>query len=173
MEDTQKTEAGKTQEPKNVEDGEHSTPIKEETTFTQDEVNSIVTGRLKKEREKYSDYDSLKTQASELEEIKIKYDDLTAKDKVNEDTLGEVYTSLTEGIEEDKKSLIPDQLSLVEKIKYVSRNNKVFATKVIVKTPEPEDKSKGEAGLYGGKYKTVQDWAQHDPVGYLKWRKTQ
>lgn len=38
-------------------------------TFTQDEVNSIVENRLKKESAKYSDYEELKKKASKFEEI--------------------------------------------------------------------------------------------------------
>ena len=37
--------------------------------FTQDEVNSIVNDRLKRERAKYEDYDALKAKASKLDEL--------------------------------------------------------------------------------------------------------
>lgn len=39
-------------------------------TFTQDEVNAIVKGRLEKESAKYADYEELQKKASELDEIK-------------------------------------------------------------------------------------------------------
>lgn len=38
-------------------------------TFTQDEVNAIVSDRLKRANEKYADYDALKEKASKLDEI--------------------------------------------------------------------------------------------------------
>lgn len=41
----------------------------QERTFTQEEVNSIVEGRLKKESAKYSDYEELKAKALKLDEI--------------------------------------------------------------------------------------------------------
>lgn len=38
-------------------------------TFTQAEMNAIIEGRLAREREKYSDYDSLKQKAGQFDEI--------------------------------------------------------------------------------------------------------
>ena len=38
-------------------------------TFTQAEMNAIIEGRLAREREKYSDYDSLKEKAGKFDEI--------------------------------------------------------------------------------------------------------
>ena len=46
------------------------TVLQEESkTFTQDELNAIVGERLKREREKYADYEALKEKASKLDEI--------------------------------------------------------------------------------------------------------
>jgi len=45
------------------------TESKESRTFTQEEVNSIVEGRLKKESAKYSDYEELKAKASKFDEM--------------------------------------------------------------------------------------------------------
>lgn len=42
--------------------------FEEITAFTQDEVDSIIEKRIQRERAKYSDYDSLHTQVSELQE---------------------------------------------------------------------------------------------------------
>lgn len=39
-------------------------------TFTQEEVNKIVADRIKREREKYSDYETLKGKADKFDEIK-------------------------------------------------------------------------------------------------------
>lgn len=38
-------------------------------TFTQDEVNAIVSDRLKRANEKYADYEALKEKASKLDEL--------------------------------------------------------------------------------------------------------
>lgn len=43
--------------------------LQENRTFTQDEVNSIVTNRLKKESAKYNDYEELKIKASKFDEM--------------------------------------------------------------------------------------------------------
>ena len=40
----------------------------EEKTFTQAEMDSIIEGRLAREREKYADYDSLKEKAGKYDE---------------------------------------------------------------------------------------------------------
>ena len=124
-EGTQKTEDGKTQEPKNVEEGANSTPNKTEDDkkFTQEDVNSIVAGRLAKEKEKYQDYDSLKTEVSELREVKTKYTELEKSSQIHLDTLSEVYTGLTSDLDDEKKNLIPEELSLTDKIKYINKNN--------------------------------------------------
>ena len=46
------------------------TVLQEETkTFSQEEVNAIVGDRLKREREKYADYESLREKAAKLDEI--------------------------------------------------------------------------------------------------------
>lgn len=41
----------------------------ENKTFTQDELNAIVNDRLKREKEKYSDYATLKSKADELDKL--------------------------------------------------------------------------------------------------------
>ena len=43
-------------------------PVKQEKTFTQDEVNAIVEGRLKKESAKYSDYEDIKSRLKAFED---------------------------------------------------------------------------------------------------------
>lgn len=44
----------------------------EEKTFTQAELNAIVTDRLKRAEAKYSDYEDLKTKASKFDELEEK-----------------------------------------------------------------------------------------------------
>ena len=41
----------------------------EEKTFTQAEMDSIIEGRLAREREKYADYDSLKEKAGKYDAV--------------------------------------------------------------------------------------------------------
>ena len=41
----------------------------EQKTFTQEEVNSIVAERLGRDRQKYSDYESLKQKAEEFDKL--------------------------------------------------------------------------------------------------------
>lgn len=52
-----------------------------EKTFTQDEVNKIVAERLKREREKYADYDELKARAADADRSKSALDKLAEQVK--------------------------------------------------------------------------------------------
>lgn len=56
-----------------------------EKTFTQAELDSIVEGRIKREKEKYADYESLKEKAGKYDEIeeKSKSDLQKAQDKAD------------------------------------------------------------------------------------------
>ncbi|MEG1798639.1 MAG: DUF4355 domain-containing protein [Synergistaceae bacterium] len=51
-------------------DGDGETPPKPDKTFTQAELDAIVSDRLKREKDKYSDYDELKKSKTELDELK-------------------------------------------------------------------------------------------------------
>lgn len=62
MEDTNTAQAGNTQ-------GTESTQGKEEKTFTQAELNSVIQKRLGEERQKYGDYEDLKKKAARIDEI--------------------------------------------------------------------------------------------------------
>lgn len=48
-------------------------------SFSQDDVNRIVQERLQREREKYADYDDLKTAAERAQELEDQTQELTAK----------------------------------------------------------------------------------------------
>ena len=50
-----------------------------ESTFSQEDVNRIVQERLQREREKYADYDELKTAAERAQELEAQTQELTAK----------------------------------------------------------------------------------------------
>ena len=59
---------------------------KEVEAFTQDEVNDIVGKRVEREREKFSDYEDLKTKAASVDTVKAEY----------ETKLGTVTTEVTD-----------------------------------------------------------------------------
>ena len=48
---------------------EETVKQEESKVFTQDELNAIVSDRLKREREKYADYESLKDKATKFDEL--------------------------------------------------------------------------------------------------------
>lgn len=48
---------------------EQATNVNEEKTFTQAELDQIISDRLKREREKYQDYESLREKAQKLDQI--------------------------------------------------------------------------------------------------------
>ena len=58
----------------------------ENKTFTQDEVNAIIGDRLKRDREKYADYEDLKAKAQKYDEAEeaSKTELQKANDKINE-----------------------------------------------------------------------------------------
>ena len=149
-------------------------PATEGKIFSQDQVNDIVAGRLAKEKDKYKDYDALKTKAGEYDSLKPKYDSLESANQTSQTVLKEAYEGLLKSVAEDKKSLIPDQLNEAEKIKYITRNQALlFNVKAIEKpvTPTAPEQNKGQAGLFGGKYNSLGEWAAKDPKGYLEYRK--
>lgn len=51
-------------------DDDGNTPPKQDKTFTQADLDSIVSDRLKREKEKYSDYEDLKKSKEELDNLK-------------------------------------------------------------------------------------------------------
>jgi hypothetical protein len=71
MADEPKTEVPEGKEPEGKQEQQQATPPEPQgKTFTQDDVNRVVSERLQREREKYSDYDALKGKALELDELK-------------------------------------------------------------------------------------------------------
>lgn len=60
MEDTVNTQANETQ---------GNAEVKEERTFTQDELNQHISERLKKERQKYEGFDELKEKAAKYDKL--------------------------------------------------------------------------------------------------------
>lgn len=72
----------------NIQDGAQTTDTK---TFTQAELDAVVKDRLKREREKYSDYEDLKAKAAKFDELteanKTELQKVTERAKALEDEL--------------------------------------------------------------------------------------
>lgn len=152
--------------------GETLPPIKtEEKSFTQEEVNAIVQQRVVKEKEKYPDYELFKTNSGEFAKLTEKYNNLEKTNQVNSDSLQQVYDGIIGALDESKKSLIPEQLNLAEKISYLSKNKETFVTIPTIITPLKETEIKTDGGLFGGKYKTLDEWSIADPRAYIEYRR--
>ena len=149
----------------------------EEMNFSLADLDEIVKSRLAREREKYSDYEDLKTRASELAKEKASWE--TEKEIGAESTkaLKKVLTTLETEIADEKKSLIPENLPIYEKINYIVKN-KSFLTNtqaeapvVPATIPTPQKATQPPTvNKYGdGKYATLIEFAQKDPVAYREW----
>lgn len=62
-----------------AEAGDQQPNQEQSQSFSQDDVNRIVQERLQREREKYADYDDLKTAAERAHELEAQTQELTAK----------------------------------------------------------------------------------------------
>ena len=62
-----------------AEAGDQQPNQEQSQSFSQDDVNRIVQERLQREREKYADYDDLKTAAERAQELEAQTQELTAK----------------------------------------------------------------------------------------------
>lgn len=166
------TKQDETTQSSKSEAGATLTPIKtEEKSFTQDEVNTIVQQRIAKEKEKYPDYELFKTDSVELKQLTEKYSNLEKTNQVNSDTLQQVYDGIIGELDESKKNLIPEQLNLAEKISYLSKNKDTFVSIPTIVTPPKETEQKTDGGLFGGKYKTLDEWSIADPQAYINFRR--
>lgn len=162
-------------------------------TFSQEQVDDIVKGRVAREQEKFKDYDALKTKSGEYDSLKQKHDSMESENNKYKDSIQVSYDTALEAIPEDKRSLIPDEYNLLAKLNYINTNKATLmvtvkpseeddgegekfnadGTPMKPKTPKPEDKDKGEGGLFGGKYKTALEFANSEPKKYLEWKKSQ
>lgn len=170
------------------------TPKDGDKSFTQEQVDDIVKGRVAREQDKFKDYDALKVKAGELDSLKQKHDSLESENTKYKDSIQVTYDTAIEAIPEDKRSLIPDEYNLLAKLNYINTNKSTLMVVAKVEkkdddeagdefnadgtpkkpvTPKKEDKSKGEGGLFGGKYKTALEYAEADPKAYLVWRKNE
>lgn len=62
-----------------AEAGDQQPNQEQSQSFSQEDVNRIVQERLQREREKYADYDDLKTAAERAQELEAQTQELTAK----------------------------------------------------------------------------------------------
>jgi len=145
-------------------------------TFTQEQLNDIVEGRLARQRQefekRYVDYDSYKSSHEQLNSFKSELDSLKNSSAKANESLQLVHDNLMAQISDEKKSLIPESLNVPDKIIYIQKNSKHLLSQTIQgQTPPPEDKTIGDPGLIMGKYKDSMDFAQADPKGFLEWLK--
>lgn len=138
----------------------------DEKKFTQAEVNTIVQNRISK----FKDYDVLKTQVAELNTLKTEHSGLKEKLTTSEQALQSVLDNTLAEIDEDKRNLIPENFSVTEKLSYIQKNKATLLSKVVKPNLPNEDKEKGDSSLYGGKYKTLMEFAEKAPKEYLKYR---
>lgn len=145
-------------------------------TFTQDDINRIISERLKK----YQDYDELvsfkqtaeEAKLSELEKMQKKIDSLSVYEKNYKDaseTLESMLQKQIEGIDESKRTLIPDNFSVIEKLKYINQNSSyLLSHKVDIRTPDNKFGSTESTNpnLLYGKYSSVEEFAAKDLKGF-------
>jgi hypothetical protein len=147
--------------------------------FDQAGVDEIVKSRLSREKEKYEKQISVLN--NELSDVKTR---LLVGEKEGE-ALSTVLESLQADLDPEKLSLIPESLPTHERISYIVKNKKFLSKQTqIQSTTEPVDESKkpnlppsdrksstSTTGLYGGKYATLREFAEHDKPGYKEWAK--
>lgn len=149
-----------------------------EKVFTQSQLEEILKGRLKK----YEDYDNLKAfketaereKMSELDVLKQDIDRLTPLAKRAEEAEATIATLLEKQlstIPDNMKKLIPSTFSPIEKLRYIEENADVF-TVALPNMPRDPNPRSPKAGLYGGKYASLEEFASKDPRGYSSWRKS-
>ncbi len=154
--------------------------------FSQEDVNRIVQGGVAK----YSDYDELKTKATEVDAIREKYKVLNDNYTTGQEALKGVVDNMIGKMKEDKRGLIPDNFNLTDKIDYINKNEKILFGVEAQETPKVEDKQEtppekpviptvpdknkqtNASTEYGG-YATPGEWARSKPKEYLAWRKKQ
>lgn len=156
---------------------EGETKQQDEKYFTQKDVDGILRKRLAEQKDKFADYDSLKSTAIKVNELEVE----TTRLKRYEELFNNNLTDMINGISEDKKTLIPDSLSPVEKYDYINKNKSILfqstqgnsetAKQNPIQTLEPIQKKSSTSELVEGKYKTYFEFSEKDPRGYLAWRK--
>lgn len=178
QEKTEPTQVQISAENENTEGTETSNQGK---TFTQDELNSIISKRL----EKFKDYDELTQYKNESEESKLsEMEKLTnritelegyeSSSKASTKMLEKVLETTLESIDTDKRSLIPKSFSLTEKLDYINKNKDFLQNSNNVNTPRDKKTNTFEknANLIFGKYESIEDFAEQNPAEFMKSYKT-
>lgn len=124
--------------------GESQTTEKPEKTFTQAELDAIISDRLKREREKHADYDTLKEKAQKLDEIE-------EKNKSELEKATEKATRL-----EDELNKIRKQNEISEIREKVAKEAGIDAKLL---TMETEEDCKAQA-------QTLMEWHRANPTSY-------
>ena len=170
---------GNTENSQNSGNEDTSTP--EKKAFTQDELNTIVENRLSREREKYSDYDALRTFKTETEQSQLseaerlgsritELEPLASKSEERGVLLTSIYEDELNSIPEDKRTLIPEDFTVEQKLSFMRTNKHFFTDDKPVTTPNHGKPKEGTGKGYEGKYETLEEYAEKDPVGYMKFR---
>lgn len=124
--------------------GETQTTEKPEKTFSQAELDAVISERLKREREKYSDYETLKEKANKLDEIEEK--NKTELEKATE-----------------KATRLEDELNKIRKQNEISAIREKVAKEAGIDakllTMDTEEDCKAQA-------KNLMDWHRANPTGY-------
>jgi hypothetical protein len=126
----------------------------EEKKFSQQQVNEIVSSRINEVKSKFADYETLKVQASKVDSLNTETAKKTEElNKVTE-TLTTTLNSFLEKIPENKRTLIPDELTVAQKVTYISKNmtilmdsDKIVPVKINQEVANPK---KGEETILKG-----------------------
>lgn len=157
-------------------------------TFTQEQVDQIVKDRLTRDREARKSDAELSAQElqAKVEAATAKLTEATEKIKTLEGTsataaevsakVEESWKQIEAAVAEDKRKLIPAKYSAAEKIEYLAQNKELFFPAISAQVPTPATPAphnlsgtQGESKLNG--YASLLEFAQRDPVGYLKAQK--
>ena len=153
-------------------------------TMTQREFDEKLQERLARDRRARGE--EIKTAEEKAAEMKAKLEEATKTIETLKQTsatveevdkvLKEVHAGLLEGIPEEKRTLVPESLSLAEQVKFINRNKAhLFSEEMPVKFPKTPDSDRitpeGKASDIPGGYQNVVEFAKSDPMGYAKWRK--
>jgi len=146
--------------------------VDQDKKFSQKEVNDIVEGRLARQKSEFKDFETFKKSHEEFLKIKPEFDKLTTQNSENEKILEDVLNDFVNNIDESKRTLIPD-LSVKEKIQYITKNKKILINDTVPIIPMITKKDEADPGLIVGKYKNLNEFANANPVEFLKYMEQQ
>lgn len=163
---------------KTVNSETHAAQTESAKLFTQEQLNNIISERLKK----YTDYDALvdykkkseEMNMSEIEKLNKKIDELKGYEKSSKDNLvilEKILEQQMSNISEDKQKLIPANFDITSKLNYITDNSEFLLNKTVnIKTPDNKHGSSETINnnLLYGKYTSIEDFASKDKSGFLK-----